>query len=149
MPTRLSDADFTFCTARMPRPCVDVGMVYQNKILLLHRRIAPYKGYWALAGGSILKGETVEQATVRKAKEELGINLDATLMQLAGVVTCFTATRHDIAIVYRVVSPHPVQITMDFQHDKSVWFGFDELPLKIPVAVKKEIALIRRANNGC
>jgi len=46
-----------------------------NKILLIKRRTVPFSGYWALPGGRVESGETVEQAIVREVKEETGLDV--------------------------------------------------------------------------
>jgi 8-oxo-dGTP diphosphatase len=46
-----------------------------DKILLIKRRTAPFIGYWALPGGRVDPGETVEQAIVREVKEETGLDI--------------------------------------------------------------------------
>ena len=42
----------------------------------------PFKGYWALPGGRMDPGETVEQTIVREVKEETG--LDVTVVRKIG-----------------------------------------------------------------
>jgi 8-oxo-dGTP diphosphatase len=46
-----------------------------DKILLIKRRTVPFKGYWALPGGRVNSGETVEQTIVREVKEETGLDV--------------------------------------------------------------------------
>jgi 8-oxo-dGTP diphosphatase len=46
-----------------------------NKILLIKRRTVPFKGFWALPGGRVDPGETVEQTVVREVKEETGLDV--------------------------------------------------------------------------
>jgi 8-oxo-dGTP diphosphatase len=44
-----------------------------NKILLVKRATVPFIGYWALVGGRVEIGESVEQAAIREVKEETGL----------------------------------------------------------------------------
>lgn len=44
----------------------------KNKILLIKRRYKPEKGYWAVPGGHVDKGETAYQCAQREANEEVG-----------------------------------------------------------------------------
>jgi 8-oxo-dGTP diphosphatase len=46
-----------------------------NKILLILRDTVPFKGYWALPGGRLDPGETIEQTCVREIKEETGLDV--------------------------------------------------------------------------
>ena len=47
----------------------------QHMILLIKRDTMPFKGYWALPGGRVEPGETVEQTIIREVKEETGLNV--------------------------------------------------------------------------
>jgi len=44
-----------------------------NKILLIKRNTPPFMGYWALPGGRMDPGETVEQTVIREVREETGL----------------------------------------------------------------------------
>ena len=46
-----------------------------KKILLVKRGTVVFKGFWALPGGKVDAGETVEQAIVREVKEETGLDI--------------------------------------------------------------------------
>ena len=61
------------------RPLVAVdGVVVRRggSIVLVKRRRPPYEGYWALPGGLVEYGETVEEAVVREVREETGLEVE-------------------------------------------------------------------------
>lgn len=62
---------------------VDAIILYDHKIVLIKRKNPPYEDYYALPGGFVEKGETVEQALIRESKEETG--LDVEILKLVGV----------------------------------------------------------------
>ena len=51
--------------------------------ILIKRKNNPYKDYWALPGGFVEYGESVETAAIREAKEET--NIDVELKDLVNV----------------------------------------------------------------
>ena len=53
-----------------------------DQILLIKRNTVPFKDYWALPGGRMDPGETVEQTIVREVKEETG--LDVAIVRVVG-----------------------------------------------------------------
>jgi ADP-ribose pyrophosphatase len=60
-------------------PVVGVGavVVRDGKILLVKRGIAPSKGLWAIPGGALELGETLQQAAEREILEETGVTIRA------------------------------------------------------------------------
>jgi len=61
---------------KVPQPTVDIIIEVENRGIVLIKRKNPPHG-WALPGGFVDYGETLEQAAVREAKEET--SLDVTL----------------------------------------------------------------------
>lgn len=61
------------------RPVVGVGAVVirDGKVLLVRRGIAPSRGLWAIPGGAIELGETLQQAAEREILEETGVTIRA------------------------------------------------------------------------
>lgn len=45
----------------------------KSRILLVKRGTVVFKGYWALPGGKVASGETVQEAVVREVNEETGV----------------------------------------------------------------------------
>ncbi len=58
---------------RNPVPTVDIIIEYMGGIVLIRRKNPP-EG-WALPGGFVDYGETLEEAAVREAKEETGLDV--------------------------------------------------------------------------
>ncbi len=81
-----------------PSPTVDVIIEYQNKIVLIERLNEPY-GY-AMPGGFVDYNETLENAAIREAKEETG--LDVKLNYILGVYSNpkRDPRQHTISAVY-------------------------------------------------
>jgi len=81
--TRAPDSEST--AAR--RPSVAVLVVIFTvvdgalQVLLIERSAAPAEGQWAIPGGALLHGETMDEAAVRKLAEETGVT-DVFLEQL-------------------------------------------------------------------
>src|SRR6516165_4991474 len=87
----------------MPRPVcppltADVIVEIGNQVVLIERKNFPFG--WAIPGGFVDFGETVEQAAVREAREE--ISLEVELRALLGVYSRpdRDPRGHSISVVY-------------------------------------------------
>ncbi len=60
-------------------PVVGVGAVVirDGKVLLVERGVHPNKGIWAIPGGSLKLGETLQEGAEREILEETGITIKA------------------------------------------------------------------------
>lgn len=68
------------------RPLLTVDVIIRRKdrsIVLIKRRNPPFQNFYALPGGFVEYGETVEEAAVREAKEETGLKVK--ISKLVGV----------------------------------------------------------------
>ena len=132
--------------ASVPTLCVDLLVIYNNRFLL-HRRVnEPAKGEWFFPGGRVYKNETLENAVRRKAKEELGIDIDNAEVKFLTVgETMFDDTElggsiHSINITYIVKYEKKPEIILDkTQATEFNWFlkvGI-ESPLYVKNILKK------------
>jgi colanic acid biosynthesis protein WcaH len=115
---------FAEFTARMPQVCVEVVLDTEAGILLAKRTNKPAKGEWFWPGGRLYKGEKLESAAHRVAREELGI--DVAIEERLGVYAHFwetsavagEASRHTVNVVFRVTPGEPeFEIVLDEQHE--------------------------------
>ncbi|MGA9347297.1 MAG: NUDIX domain-containing protein, partial [Anaerolineae bacterium] len=71
----ISTEQYTEIVRVLPILCVDVVVMNTNgEYLLVKRANEPRKGHWWVIGGRVFRGETMEQAAIRKVKEEVGLD---------------------------------------------------------------------------
>ena len=62
---------------KIPSITTDIFIVNEKmEFILIKRKNDPYKNCWALPGGFMEYGETIENAAIREAKEETSIDVE-------------------------------------------------------------------------
>jgi ADP-ribose pyrophosphatase YjhB (NUDIX family) len=83
-----------------PALAINVIVEDKTKILLVKRKLEPFKGLWSLPGGYVDYGETVENAAKREVKEECGLDI-----QISKILSVYSNPKrhpwkHVVAICY-------------------------------------------------
>ena len=112
-------------------PVLAVDAVIQLEkggVPLVRRRNHPYKNWWALPGGLVEVGETIEAALYREVEEETGLYVKS--MKLIGVFSDPNrAPRgHTVSIAYLVSSASGV---LKAGSDAAAVRVFEKLPKKL------------------
>ncbi|HEY1377493.1 MAG TPA: NUDIX domain-containing protein [Gemmataceae bacterium] len=120
-------------TYEYPRPALTVDAVVFGlddgdlKVLLVRRGVEPFEGKWALPGGFVRVGESLEDAVRRELREETGI-ADVFLEQLYTFGTVDRDPRERVVTVayYALVrlSDHTVLAATDARD--AAWFAVSE-----------------------
>lgn len=119
-----------------PRPaltvdCVIFGLDQQTtlKVMLIQRQHPPFQGEWALPGGFVRVGESIDAAALRELQEETGIK-DVFLEQLYTFGAVDRDPREQTVTVayYALVnlSEHPIHAATDASD--AAWFPINDIP---------------------
>lgn len=124
-------------TYEYPRPALTVDTIIfgldveenELRVLLIKRGIKPYKGDWAIPGGFVIPGESVDDAARRELEEECGVK-GVFLEQLY----TFGAPKRDprehvVTVAYFAlvnINDHNLQAGTDA--NEAAWFSIYDVP---------------------
>jgi len=115
----LSEEEFQKGLENFVMPTFDFIIEIENKgILILYRKISPYKDVWALPGLRQRKGETRKNVLERILKSELGLTMEINPEELfiLGQYDGIFPERQDISTGLLLKLPETTQITPNPQH---------------------------------
>lgn len=119
-----------------PRPAVSVDIVVlagsptHPSVLLIRRGSPPFEGMWALPGGFVDEGESLEQAATRELAEETALEVAEPLVQ----VGAFGDPGRDprgwtVSVAYAArVGDHLPAVTAGDDAAEASWHRLDALP---------------------
>lgn len=98
-------------------------------VLLIKRKNEPFQKMWALPGGLVLTGESLNDAVNRELKEEAGIDVNY-LEQLYTFGDPYRDPRnHAISVsYYALVRPQDFQVVAHSDAEDVEWFNIKKLP---------------------
>jgi UDPglucose 6-dehydrogenase len=113
-----------------PALAVNLIVADKGKILLVKRKIEPFKGSWSLPGGFVEYGETVEDAARREVKEECALSIR--LSEIVGVYSNPNRHpwKHVISICYaaKKIRKHTRAI---LEEEEAKFFKINNLPKEL------------------
>jgi 8-oxo-dGTP diphosphatase len=99
------------------------------QVLLIRRGVPPFEGQYAIPGGFILEGESLEQAAKRELKEETGVH-NVFLEQLYSFGDPARDPRGRVVTVayYALISSERNLLAAGSDASEAFWFPMSELP---------------------
>lgn len=107
-------------------PTFDLVLEYGDQgVILIKRKIPPYKNQWALPGLRIYKGETIDETLKRIAKNDLGLSINPKERIFLGQYVGKFRTEHDrqdLSTGYLIHVDTPRKVTLDREKFSSYQF---------------------------
>ena len=118
-----------------PQPSVTVDIIIftiqeeELKVLLVKRKIMPFKDMWAIPGGFVRINENLEDAAKRELKEETGVEADY-LEQLYtfGDVKRDPRGRVITVAYFALLNSEKLQLKASTDVSQARWFSVNKLP---------------------
>jgi NAD+ diphosphatase len=112
-----------------------IGLVEADgRLLLLRRADEPQRGWWDTVGGFVAAGESAEQAMLREAREEIGV--DVRIERLLGTYSSVYGDTGlqtlGVAFLCRLAGDGPLRISEE--STEHAWFAPDALPSPLAFA---------------
>lgn len=102
MPEKISTELFNKIYQHVPRACAEIIVDTSQGVILTKRLIPPCIGMWHIPGGTVRLGEKLEDAAIRIAEEELGVQIY--VENMAGIIeyigSCGNSPGHAIGIIF-------------------------------------------------
>lgn len=138
----LTDAEYRLIQNNVVIGCTDVLIVDEStgEALSGYRQQKPQEGYWFSCGGRMERGQSYQEAGAAKIKEELGLEIDPSRLELlTAYSTAFDKRAQEPqeegvhtsnAVVVLFVSPEErlkMQFQLNEEHSKTEWMPLEEI----------------------
>ncbi len=105
-------------------PTFDLVLTYGDEgVIVVRRKIAPYRNVWALPGLRMFKPESIEDTLTRIARDELGLAIDARARRFLGQYVARFKTEHerqDLSTAYHI----PVEPSQEIRPNPRHFSGY-------------------------
>ena len=134
-----------------PRCCTGILILKKSNILLVKRKISPWKDYWDIQGGYCEANESLEECALREAQEEIGKTIKIESLWKSYNYKINSEFYGDNICIFFLASIEEFEDVSDFKENNEIssvkWFDLKHLPYNIafPQTTKrvlKEILLI-------
>jgi len=136
----------------MENICPKVGsgvvIIRDGKTLLAKRKGAHAEGTWGSLGGHVESGESPMEASIREAREELGIEIGN--LTFASCTSMIKYDRHyiDISFTAEIISGEPTICEPD-KIEEIGWFDLEALPEPLFEPVRRVFDALKTGTVYC
>ncbi len=111
--------------------CAAAGAVLDGdgRVLLIRRRIPPYRGQWALPAGYQEIDEDPRDTALREVREETGLEVE--VVRLFDLVWVSDDPRKPADVIIYLCRPVGGELQAASDADDARWFPLDDLPQKV------------------
>ena len=103
---------------------VGAVVVYGERVLLVHVALGSDKDQWAIPGGFVERGETVDVAAQREVFEEAGVHAD--VRGLIAARSRVLADENSAYFIFLLAAPHAETSPDGVEIDEARYFTLDE-----------------------
>jgi len=116
-------------------------VLYRGEVLLIQRNVEPGIGAWALPGGHVERGESVEQAVEREVQEETGLTT-----KISSLIGLYSESENPVVIAAYVADFVDGEMNSEsFEVQAVGFFSLEALP---PLAFPRDRGIIVQGITG-
>jgi ADP-ribose pyrophosphatase YjhB (NUDIX family) len=117
-----------------PISCIDPVIEYGDQgVIMVLRKLEPYKDMWAFPGLRHLRNETNEEAIKRILKNQLGLEVDPSMAEELGSFNAPFESRHDVSRAFALRVSDDQEIRLNEEHYSEMLIVLPGGPFPMPM----------------